>query len=59
MAQILHILTRPDDLLATEIIARQKELGTNEVAIVDLTKPNPDYKSLLEKIFASDSVESW
>jgi hypothetical protein len=59
MARILHILTRPDDSLATEIIARQKESQTDEVAVVDLTKANPDYKHLLEAIFASDSVGSW
>jgi hypothetical protein len=59
MARILHILTRPDDSLAKEIIARQKESQSDEVQIVDLTKPNPDYESLLEMIFASDSVESW
>jgi hypothetical protein len=59
MPLILHILTRPDDTLARELITRQKSAGSNEVEVVDLTVAEPDYKSLLEKIFAADSVESW
>ena len=59
MARILHILTRPDDSLAKDIIARQKESQSDVIEIADLTKANPDYEHLLELIFASDSVESW
>jgi len=59
MPRTLHILTRPDDALAGEIIACQKSIQGNEIEIVDLTRPQPDYKSLLEKIFAADSVETW
>ncbi|HEY3915837.1 MAG TPA: hypothetical protein VGN61_15220 [Verrucomicrobiae bacterium] len=59
MPKTLHILTRPDDALAGEIIARQKSNQGGEIDIVDLTRPQPDYKNLLEKIFAADSVETW
>lgn len=59
MRNVLHILTRPDDALARDLIARQKNTGENKVEVVDLTQPGPDYKALLEKIFAADSVESW
>ncbi|HUD83545.1 MAG TPA: hypothetical protein VMQ67_08575 [Candidatus Saccharimonadales bacterium] len=59
MPRILHILTRPDDALAREIIALQNENQRDGIEIVDLTKPRPDYGELLEKIFAADSVESW
>jgi hypothetical protein len=59
MPRLLHILTRPDDSLAREVIARQKSVAGNEVQVVDLTVPDPDYKALLEEIFAADSVESW
>jgi hypothetical protein len=59
MPRVLHILTRHDDALAREIIARQKENHLEGIEIVDLTKPRPDYEELLEKIFAADSVESW
>jgi hypothetical protein len=55
----LHILTRPEDSLAREIIARQKSEPQIGIDIVDLTKPRPDYAGLLEKIFAADSVETW
>jgi len=59
MPRVLHILTRPGDVLAQEVIARQREIHRNEIEIVDLTKPRLDYKELLEKIFGADSVETW
>jgi hypothetical protein len=59
MRRVLHILTRPGDALAREMIARQKDIAGNEVETVDLTRPEPDYKELLEKIFTADSIESW
>ncbi len=59
MPRVLHILTRPDDPLAREIISRQKEKDPDGFEFVDLTKRLPDYKSLLEKIFTADSVQSW
>ena len=59
MPRVLHILTRPDDALARELIARQKSVAENEVEVVDLTVGEPDYKELAGKIFAADSVESW
>ncbi|HEV7924888.1 MAG TPA: hypothetical protein VGR14_06010 [Verrucomicrobiae bacterium] len=59
MRNVLHILTRPDDALARDLIARQKNTGENKVEVVDLSQPKPEYKALLEKIFAADSVESW
>ncbi len=59
MPRLLHILTRPDDSLARELIALQQSAADNDVQVVDLTLPDPDYKALLEKIFAADSVQSW
>ena len=59
MRRILHILTRPEDALAREVIAGQKSLPENQIEVVDLNVPAPDYRELLEKIFASDSVETW
>ncbi|MGA2173857.1 MAG: hypothetical protein ABSH38_02630 [Verrucomicrobiota bacterium] len=59
MRRVLHILTRPDDALAREVIARQKIRPENEIEVADLTRPGPDYRELLEKIFAADSVETW
>ena len=59
MRLLLHILTRPDDSLVREIITRQQNGGENKTVLVDLTKPQPDYKDLLENIFAADSVQVW
>jgi hypothetical protein len=60
MRLLLHILTRPDDALAREIITRQqKNGGENKTVEADLTQPQPDYAALLEKIFAADSVQIW
>ncbi|MGO8697389.1 MAG: hypothetical protein ACLQVY_06695 [Limisphaerales bacterium] len=59
MRRVLHILTRPDDTLGPEIIARQKDGLAVEVEVMDLRTARPDYKKLLEKIFDSDSVETW
>jgi hypothetical protein len=59
MRRVLHILTRPDDALARELMARQKNAAGTEVEAVDLTLPEPDYKALLAKIFQAQSVETW
>jgi hypothetical protein len=59
MRTILHILTRPDDALAREIIAQQQTGGENRLVVEDLTKLQPDYKRLLENIFAAESVQVW
>ena len=59
MSTLLHILTEPSDALAKEVIAKQTANSENKIEIVDLTKDDPDYKNLLEKIFAADSVQVW
>lgn len=59
MPTLLHILTRADDALAGKIIAQQKTRAENKIDVVDLTQPEAEYKKLLEKIFAADSVEVW
>jgi hypothetical protein len=60
MRRVLHILTRRDDALAREVIARQRQQGRlDEIEIVDLSEARPDYEELLKKIFAADSVECW
>ncbi len=58
MPAILHILTRAEDSLARRVISLQSQPGVN-VVTVDLTRPDPDYADLLEKIFKADSVEVW
>jgi hypothetical protein len=60
MRVLLHILTRPDDSFAREIIARQQQQSAGEnKTVADLTQPQPDYKELLENIFAAESVQVW
>ncbi|MDQ6631247.1 MAG: hypothetical protein M3Y82_05765 [Verrucomicrobiota bacterium] len=59
MRTLLHILTKPNDSLAAKIIAQQKSKLENRIEVEDLTVGPPDYKKLLEKIFAADSVEVW
>ena len=59
MRVVLHILTRPDDTLAQEVIARQREQQDQEVSVVDLTAAEPDYPKLLQEIFTADSVAVW
>jgi hypothetical protein len=59
MRRVLHILTRPDNALARELMDRQKNMADTKVESVDLTLPDPDYKALLGKIFAAESIESW
>lgn len=54
----LHILTRADDPLPLRIIERQKEEG-KVVEVVDLASGDADYRALVEKIFAADSVAVW
>jgi hypothetical protein len=59
MPRVLHILTRPDDALPCELMAWQKNAAGDKVEVVDLTLPEPDYKALLRKVFAAESVQSW
>lgn len=59
MPVALHILTRPADALAEDIIARQRTQAEQTVEVVDLTAGAPDYGDLLERIFAADSVAVW
>jgi hypothetical protein len=59
MPLLLHILTRPGDSFAREIIACQEGDKEHRTVVADLTKPEPDYKELLENIFAADSVQIW
>ena len=57
MRTILHILTRPEDELTREMIARQRTLADTKVEVVELTDGEPDYSALVEAIFTADSVE--
>ncbi len=57
--RVLHLLVRPDDGLAAEIIAGQRLRPDCEVKVLDLTKPDCDYREVLEQIFRADSIQVW
>ena len=59
MGELLHILTKPDDLFAAELIAQQRAAEAQRVRVVDLTGTEPDYCALLEWIFTADSIQVW
>ena len=59
MRTVLHLLTRPNDLLAAEVITLQKNTPELELHVIDLTAAEPDYANVLDEIFKADSVEVW
>jgi hypothetical protein len=60
MAQLLHLITRPQDSLAQEVVRQQLQAeGESQVRVIDLTVGAVDYAALVEAIFASDSVQVW
>jgi hypothetical protein len=59
MRRILHILTRRDNSLAQELIRHQRARTGDQVEVVELIQAEPDYGSLLDKVFESDSVHVW
>ena len=59
MTKILHVLTKKNDTLPNEIMARQRQEPNQQVVTVDLTRERPDYPALLNKVFEADSVSVW
>ncbi len=59
MRRVLHILTEPDDALAQTLRDLQSAQDDIDVAVADLTVPNPDYDALVEEVFAADSIAVW
>ena len=59
MRTILHVRTQPDDSLQRIVAEQQRALPGSTVEVVDLSQGSPDYDSLVEKVFAADSVQVW
>ena len=59
MKGVLHVLTRPDDLLARSAIDEQIKDPTIIVKKIELTKRTPDYDQLLQAIFEAESIQVW
>ncbi len=45
--------------MARGVIEEQKKRAETTVEVVDLTRPDPDYEALVERIFAADSLAVW
>jgi len=58
MSHCLHLMIRPDDTLALELIEQQRQQG-HDVHVFDLSAEQPDYASILEEVFAANSVAVW
>lgn len=58
MKKILHLLTKENDAVASEVLSQQQSPEW-KLEIVDLTRGQPDYAAVVEKIFESDSVAVW
>ena len=55
----LHIVTRPLEASKVELLEAIRRESDLEVRVVDLTVSGPDYRALVEAIFAADSVVTW
>jgi hypothetical protein len=56
---VLHVITKPDDGTVAGIVGTQQKQPLLQIKVADLTVPEPDYKKLLEDIFAADAVAVW
>lgn len=59
MRQILVLQTKGFEPLNDLVIELERQLPDARVEVVDLTVGNPDYAALVDRIFASDSVQVW
>ena len=59
MRRLLHILTSENERRAREIIDWERAQPDSEIEVVDLRETEPDYRALLEAIFAADSIAVW
>ena len=55
--KILHILNDGTSKLSDEIISVQKQ--DNDIKVVDLSKKEASYESIVDDIFSYDKVISW
>ncbi|HEX8949249.1 MAG TPA: hypothetical protein VF790_09835 [Dissulfurispiraceae bacterium] len=55
--KILHLLKDGPTKLSDQIIGTQKK--DNEVKVIDLSKKEASYESIVDDIFAYDKVISW
>lgn len=59
MPKQLHVVVRTPDELLQELMVTLRERSELSTEVIDLTQGTPDYRHLVEQIFASDSVVVW
>ncbi|MCE2827387.1 MAG: hypothetical protein LW626_09915 [Verrucomicrobium sp.] len=60
MPLLLHVLTRPADPAVAGLIEDQRQSPDHEVVVHVLdAEGTPAYRTLLEQVFAADSVACW
>jgi hypothetical protein len=59
MRRVLVLLTQSLDPLNDVVTHVQTTLPDQEVRVMDLTEPSPDYAQVLTAVFESDSVQVW
>jgi hypothetical protein len=59
MPNQLHVVVRTPDELLQKLMVDLRERTELSAEVIDLTQGTPDYRHLVERIFASDSVVVW
>ncbi len=59
MPKQLHVVVRTPDELLRELMASLRQRSDLTAEVIDLTEETPDYRQLVERIFAHDSVVVW
>jgi hypothetical protein len=54
MSKTLQLLAGADERLLKELTA-----GVEDAEVIDLTREDVNYREVLEKIFAADSIQVW
>lgn len=58
MPKLLNIVTRNDEFVK-DVLREEEELYGGDIEVFDLTRPDPDYAKLLERIFACEKIHVW
>ena len=59
MKTLLHLLNQPADDLVLAVVSAQKSNPENTVTVIDLSRPETDYRAVVESVFSADSIQCW
>ncbi|MBN9691715.1 MAG: hypothetical protein J0M24_15860 [Verrucomicrobia bacterium] len=59
MPNQLHVVVRTPDEFSQELLEVLRKRPESLAEVIDLTQGTPDYRHLLDRIFACDSVAVW